>query len=62
MGEEPYRKVVIAPKNPRPYKKSGYGGASYGKRSSYGGYKSYEKTDYTPSYTADGEYDGDGEE
>ena len=55
VGEEPYRKVVIAPKNPRPYtKKSSYGHSSYGKKSTYGGYKSYEKTEYT-SYQPDTE-------
>ena len=63
VGEEPYRKVVIAPKNPRPYtKKSGYGSSGYSKRSTYGGYKSYEKTDYTPSYEPEDEYSGDSEE
>lgn len=52
IGEDPYRKVVIAPKNPRPYnKKNSYGG--YNKKGSYGGYRSYENTDYTPEVAED---------
>lgn len=55
IGDEPYRKVVIALKNPRPYtKKSSYNHSSYGKKSTYGGYKSYE-TEYKSSYDSSNE-------
>lgn len=48
VGSEPYRKVVIAPKNLRPYSRNRYSD----RKSSYGGYSSgYETTDYTPSYS-----------
>lgn len=60
VGEDPYRKVVIAPKNAQSYtKKSGYASrGGYGKKSSYGGYSSYESKEYT----SDAAYDADGEE
>ncbi len=61
IGDEPYRKVVIAPKNPRQYaKRSSH--QDYGKRGTYGGYKNYENTDYTPSYIPEDEYTGDSDE
>lgn len=48
VGEEPYRKVVISPKNPRPYSRTRYSD----KKSSFGGYSSgYEATEYQPSYS-----------
>lgn len=48
VGDEPYRKVVISPKNPRPYSRSRYGE----KKSGFGGYSSgYEAKEYTPSYS-----------
>ncbi|MEE0945114.1 MAG: RNA-binding cell elongation regulator Jag/EloR [Clostridia bacterium] len=48
VGEEPYRKVVISPKNPRPYSRNRYSE----KKSSFGGYSNgYEATEYTPSYS-----------
>ena len=53
IGQEPFRKVVIAPKDYKPYQKRGYGSSGYSKRSSYGGYKSYESTSYEPSYSQD---------
>lgn len=60
VGEEPYRKVVIAPKNPRPYTKKSSYGSGYSKKSSYGGYRSsYETTDYTPSYSPEDEDAGE---
>lgn len=53
VGEEPYRKVVISPKNARPYSgKNRYSErGGYGKKSSYGGYSGFESTDYTPAYS-----------
>lgn len=61
VGDEPYRKVVIAPKNSRPYSgRSNYYGGGYSKKSGYGGYRSsYETTDYTPSYSPDDEEAGE---
>ncbi len=55
IGQEPFRKVVIAPKDYKPYQKRGYGSSNggYSKRSSYGGYKSYDSTSYEPSYSQD---------
>lgn len=53
IGQEPFRKVVIAPKDYKPYQKRGYGSSGYSKRSNYGGYKSYESTRYEPSYSQD---------
>ena len=54
IGQEPFRKVVIAPKNYQPYSKrnNSYRGG-YSNRSSYGGYKSYDKVDYEPSYSSE---------
>lgn len=53
VGEEPYRKVVISPKNPRPYSSKKYGGYS-SKKSTTGGYSSgYEVSDYVPTYSQD---------
>lgn len=46
IGEEPYRKIVIAPKNAKPYSSRG----GYGRRNSYANYESEETTEYTPSY------------
>ncbi len=48
IGQEPYRKVVIAPKNPRPYgRKGGYGKGRKRPQSGRGGYSrpSYERHD-----------------
>ena len=51
VGEEPYRKVVISPKNPRPYSSKKYGGYS-AKKSTTGGYSNgYEVSDYVPTYS-----------
>lgn len=48
VGEEPYRKVVISPKNPRPYYKS----RNSEKKSGFGGYSNgYDAAEYTPSYS-----------
>lgn len=60
VGEDPYRKVVIAPKNAQPYGKKGYASrGGYGRKSSYGGYSSYE----SKGYASDASYDADdGEE
>ena len=55
VGEEPYRKVVIAPKNPKPYG-SRYSSKDYTKKSSYGGYSNgYESKEYQPSYVEETE-------
>ncbi len=54
VGDEPYRKVVIAPKNARAYK-SGYSSKDYSKKSSYGGYSNGYDSSYKPSYTEEAE-------
>ncbi len=46
VGTDPYRKVVIASKNPRPYKSSYSISRDYTKKSNYGGYSN----GYTSSY------------
>ena len=43
VGQEPYRKVVIAPKNPKPYGRKGR--YRNDRRNSSGGYKSYNKAE-----------------
>ncbi len=55
VGDDPYRKVVIAPKNPRPYRSSYSSSKSYAKKSSYGGYSNGYDSSYTPSYSEDTE-------
>ncbi len=46
VGQEPYRKVVIAPKNPKAYKKGGYKGRNDNRRFSQGGRGSYSRQPY----------------
>ncbi len=54
VGEEPYRKVVISPKNPRPYSSKKYSNSYSAKKNTTGGYPSgYEVSDYVPSYSQD---------
>ena len=46
VGQEPYRKVVIAPKNPKPYDRRGrYNKGRNDQRNSSGGYKSYSNAE-----------------
>ena len=46
VGQEPYRKVVIAPKNPRPYgRRSRYNKGRNDHRNSSGGYRSYNNAE-----------------
>lgn len=61
VGQEPYRKVIIAPKNPKPYKR-GYGKKSYNKNkgdrnrsSGRGGYKrsGYDRNAKKPETTTE---------
>ncbi len=52
IGDEPYRKVVIAPKNPKPYYKKSYGRDKYYKRN-------YNKR---PDYSSSNDYASFGEE
>lgn len=54
VGEEPYRKVVISPKNSRQYSSKRYSGGYNADKSTTGGYSTgYEVSDYVPSYSQD---------
>ncbi len=50
VGTDPYRKVVIASKNPRPYKTSYSHSRDYSKKPTIGGYSNGYESTYTPSY------------
>lgn len=57
VGDDPYRKVVIAPKNAQPYqRKTGYASrGGYGRKSSYGGYSGYRSSNSDTAYAEIGE-------